>query len=67
MDTKWEMSQQFASVVETASCVLGCISRCCQKLQEVDLSSLLSTGDTHMEYRIQFLATQYRKDMDMLE
>lgn len=62
------MSQQRVLAAKAASCILGCSSKSvASKPRQVIPLFYLKLLRLHLEYRIQFWAPQYEKDISMLE
>ena len=68
VDTKLNTSQQCALTEKAADSVLGCIRKSItSKLREVLLPLYSALVRPHLEYRVQFWTSQYKKHMDILE
>ena len=62
------MTQQCASAVQKANCILGCTKRnVTSRSREVTVPLCSALVRPHLEYCIQLWGPQHRKDMDLLE
>ena len=66
-DSRLNVSQQCALAAKMASHILGCIKHSIGTGQEVILLLDLVFRWPQLEYRVQFWATQYEKDVETLE
>jgi len=68
VDTKLNMSQQCAVAIRKANGVMGCIRQSIANKSRKVIPTLSSAlGRPHLECCVQFWATQYKRDMDILQ
>ena len=68
VDNKWNKSQQCAFTAKEANSIVVCIRKSIAcRWREVILPLYSALARLHLEYRIQFWALQYKRDMELLE
>ncbi|GAB0186510.1 hypothetical protein GRJ2_001116300 [Grus japonensis] len=68
VDTKLNMRQQCALVTEKVNFILGCIRQSiASRSRNMILSLYSALVRPYLEYCVQFWASQYKRDMDILE